>query len=279
VGEYPSLALDYLGNPHISFYDRTNGDLLYTHKSGATWITEVADVSTDDTGQYTALALDAHDNPHISFYDVTNGRLKYAAKSAGTWNVEMLDDSSPGIGKYSSIAIDGAGNPRISYYDAFYGDLSYVHKLAGAWEILYVDLSLNDVGQYSSIALDAGGAPHFSYYDQFNNLLYAYGPTESLAGVGMNPLPHAMALSLQPNPSTRGTRILLGRDAAASTTRIEIYDVHGRLERRLAVDGSGAVTWDGRDESGAAVQPGVHLVRTILANGASGPGQRLVTIR
>ena len=61
--------------------------------------------------------------------------------------------------------------------------------------------------------------------------------------------------------------------------RVEIYDLGGRLERRLDLDRSGAVTWDGRDESGARVQPGVHLVRSVRADGSFGAVRRLVTLR
>ena len=54
VGEYTSLALDSEDNPHISYYDSTNGDLKYaTNKSGA-WVTETVD-SDEHVGKFTVL--------------------------------------------------------------------------------------------------------------------------------------------------------------------------------------------------------------------------------
>ena len=118
-----------------------------------------------------------------------------------------------------------------------------------------------------------------SYYVLGGPLTYAVGPPDATTGVGERPLPSLGAMSLMPNPSVRGTRIQLGPDAAGHTMRVEIYDLGGRLERRLDLDRSGAVTWDGRDESGARVQPGVHLVRSVRADGSFGAVRRLVTLR
>ncbi|MEO0123476.1 MAG: hypothetical protein ABIL69_05665, partial [candidate division WOR-3 bacterium] len=84
VGRYSSIALDANGNPHISYYDSTNGDLKYAKKTGSSWTMETID-TTGTVGLYTSIALDANGNPHISYYDYTNRDLKYAKKTGASW--------------------------------------------------------------------------------------------------------------------------------------------------------------------------------------------------
>ena len=48
VGAYTSIKVDASNNPHISYYDRDNGNLKYAHKSGGIWSSEPADNSTAD---------------------------------------------------------------------------------------------------------------------------------------------------------------------------------------------------------------------------------------
>ena len=115
VGSYTSLALDSSGNPHISYYDYTNGDLKYAYKDGTGWHTETVD-SAGDVGLYTSLALDSSGNPRISYYDYTNGDLKYAYKRRHRLAIQTVD-SAGDVGPYTSLALDSSGNPRISYYD------------------------------------------------------------------------------------------------------------------------------------------------------------------
>ncbi len=79
-----SLALDSENNPHISYYDKTNGDLKYAYYNEE-WHIQIVD-SDGDVGQYNSLILDSEDNPHISYYDSTNGDLKYA------YNLDKDDD-------------------------------------------------------------------------------------------------------------------------------------------------------------------------------------------
>ena len=65
------------GNPHISYYDATNGHLKYAEKTGSVWTTENVDTGLN-VGLYTSLALDGTGNPRISYRNGGSGDLKYA---------------------------------------------------------------------------------------------------------------------------------------------------------------------------------------------------------
>ncbi len=75
-----SIALDISDNPHISYFDTTNGDLKYAKWDGNGWNNETVD-SAGNVGWYSSLVLDSNDNPHISYSDRTNSDLKYATKA------------------------------------------------------------------------------------------------------------------------------------------------------------------------------------------------------
>jgi RHS repeat-associated protein len=123
VGQWTSLALDSSGNPRISYYDSTNGDLKYASWTGSAWNIQTVD-STGNVGQYTSLALDSSGNPHISYYDVTNTNLKYAKWTGSAWSLQTLDSTGT-VGLWTSIALDSSGNPRIAYYDSTNANLKY----------------------------------------------------------------------------------------------------------------------------------------------------------
>ena len=75
-----------------------------------------------------------------------------------------------------------------------------------------------------------------------------------------------------PNPFTAGTTL---RYELSGATRVElaVYDVSGRLQKRLdsraiAVPGSYSVAWDGTDDGGRRVPAGVYFYRLVTAQGA-----------
>ncbi len=168
IGKENSLTLDRNGNPHISYWDETNGDLKYARWTGGVWQVQTVDW-TGNVGRYTSLALDSNNNPHISYYDVTNGDLKYARWAGSIWQIQTVDAVGD-VGQYTSLELDGNGNPHISYYDGTNGDLKYARWTGSSWEVNTVD-STGNVGQYTSLELDRNSNPHISYYDVTNRAL------------------------------------------------------------------------------------------------------------
>jgi subtilisin-like proprotein convertase family protein len=176
VGRYTSIKIDAQGNPHISYYDVTNGDLMYAVWRSGTWqITTVDGTtgSTDNVGQFTSLAL-YNGLPRIAYYDVANGDLKYASYDGSRWT-KVTVDSAGDVGRFASLALDpNTGYPRIAYYDFTNRDLKYAAYDGSTWNTSVV-ASDGDVGQYCSLALDpVTGRPRISYYDGTNkDLVYA----------------------------------------------------------------------------------------------------------
>ena len=118
-----SLALDSLGNPHISYYDELNKDLKYVSWNGTDWKTETVH-STGDVGKFSSLAINANDQPFIAYYDATDQELRFATRNPGSdrWSIHTVDSSKRqisgcGVGEYASLALDTSGHPNIAYYD------------------------------------------------------------------------------------------------------------------------------------------------------------------
>ncbi len=117
TGYDPSIALDSAGNPHISYYDESQKDLMYAFWNGTAWNIETVH-ATGNVGKQSSLAINHLDQPFISYYDTSNKELRFATRNPGEqqWVSHTVDNN--GVGEYSSLALDPSGHPNIAYYDA-----------------------------------------------------------------------------------------------------------------------------------------------------------------
>jgi Tol biopolymer transport system component len=166
--DYPSLALDSSGRPHISYINGPYGYLKYAYYDGQAWQVETVDM-TIGRSYPQDMALDAQDHPHVCYYDYWNADLKYAYRDDAVWHLST-PDSTGDVGQDCSIALDGLGRPHTSYYDLSNGDLKHAFFDGTAWQTEVVDADGN-VGRSTSLQVDAAGQLHLSYSDETNTAL------------------------------------------------------------------------------------------------------------
>jgi hypothetical protein len=144
---------------------------------------------------------------------------------------------------------------------------------AGAYSSVRGDVvifdSLNDVlrafdsGQVGGGGTVIGPALGGGFASEFARLIEVRRD-DPVGVVGSGPTASPDPLDAFPNPFTEGTTVSF-RTAESGMVRMEIYDTAGRLVRslgpRYAARGPHRVSWDGRDESGAGVAPGIYFAR------------------
>lgn len=159
VGGHPSLALDGIGNAHISYQGRAdgggNGYLKYAGFNGSTWDIQTID-SEGNVGQQSSLALDGNGNAHISYLRNANSDLKYAGFDGSTWDIQTVNAGAWG----TSLALDKSGNTHISYLNNS-GALQHSVFNGLAWDHQVIASGLN---RSPSLAMDTSGNAHISYY-------------------------------------------------------------------------------------------------------------------
>lgn len=177
VGRYTSLAIGTDGNPVMSYYDATHGDLKVAHcddpacAGGGETVSTVD--ATGDAGGYSSLAIGSDGNPVISYQDQELGNdrfLKVAhcndpACAGGDETVSTVAAGNAGF--YTSLAIGTDGNPVVSYETS--GSLTVAQcndpACAGGNEAVSTVDGFGD-NSYTSLTIGTDGNPVMSYFDQ-----------------------------------------------------------------------------------------------------------------
>jgi hypothetical protein len=148
TANFPSLALDSRGNPHITYmreWDVTRLD--YATKGLLGWMTQTIDAGR---GYRHAIALDSRDRPHIAYttgvYNFVPPHYLYYVELNGSW-VFTTVDTSDGVAGPLSIAIDGCDGVHIAY----------TRNYSGGNELRYAFLPGQDLTPPKSEASSPGG--------------------------------------------------------------------------------------------------------------------------
>jgi hypothetical protein len=144
--------------------------------------------------------------------------------------------------------------------------------------LLCAGVALQGPGQLYTLHFVASNTPQVTWvrirgFHFYNKGYYVLGIDSQDAAIGIGVTlgvpggahpPGVPRVSCAPNPA-RGTASILVETSAGGDEELLVSDVAGRAVRQLQrgafSQGTRTVTWDGRDDLGRSVPPGVYLVR------------------
>lgn len=185
---------------------------------------------------------------------------------------------APGDQQFASVTADGSGGALIVWEDGRAGSDVWAQRVSGAgagrWPQDGAPVSTAPGSQYQPVVVsetDSIGVVVWVDQRSGGSDLYAQRIPAVITLDAPSHERAAVSLSVSPHPArARGAvRFTL---ASAGEARLELFDAAGRRVRVLAdgplAAGAHERRWDGRDDAGRAVRPGLYLVRLGTREGA-----------
>jgi hypothetical protein len=187
----------YNSQPHLFYYDATNGNLRHSWWAGSAWGFENLDGHTNtsyrvnaDAGRYPSPVVGGYGTAaslHIYYYDATGGNLRHAWYANTTAAVQFEDFDghtntgyrvNADAGQYASAVLLN-GQPNVAYYDATGGNLRHAWWNTGttSWSFQDLDGAGGTNGRIDAnvgshvTALEYNDQMHMFYYDATNGNL------------------------------------------------------------------------------------------------------------
>jgi len=236
------------------------------HSGEKLWATKLAGSYTNNTRSVLSMPSFVVPTegimPRLSFYhwyscempddDVYDGgNVQISTDGGSSWTV-----LSP-LNGYDGVAYS---------YNTHVGGDSVFTGSSNGWRYEVFDLAGME-GSTVEIRFVFGADPYVRapgwYIDDIAVIYYA----ETGFKAGEQKLPHFIELKAFPNPFNASCRIDVTSSNAVKRD-IEIFDMNGRLVRRLSLpNGNGSVLWNGLADNGAELPNGIYLARAASSEG------------
>jgi hypothetical protein len=175
--EYPAVAVDPSGNPHVVWDDDTTGNSEIYYKSstdeGATWTTAKR-LSSTSAGCYRPdIAAGPSGALHVVWYDYATGEYEiYYRKSTNggiTWTATKRLTWTARSAEYPALAVDSSGNPHVAWMEYILGNYEIYYKKSTDggthWTTAKRLTWTSESSDEPALAVDSSGNPHVVWFE------------------------------------------------------------------------------------------------------------------
>jgi hypothetical protein len=281
-----SAVVEQYGEMHVAWEDARYGDteVFYMEWDGTQWNPEVRLTESAGESGDPVIAIGSSGEPCVAWSDARDGSSQHRVYArclvGGTWLPEVPLSTADAHAVYPAIAVDVFGRVNVAWTEFSWFNPPYYVRIVlrtlvdGTWSD---QETVSEVPMLDVVGMSLCGGPDGKLHVVWAQiegedyvLLYKQGTPAISAALDPETPDTRPTFLIFPNPSSESVTFeLRGTDRAG--IEASIVDVTGRTVRRLqrpsgAVEDSRLV-WDGIDEEGRAVEPGVYYVRLSMSGG------------
>ena len=258
---YPSIVSVANGDLYVVWMDDRSGnwEIYFKRWDGLAWSDDTRLTDNPGRSYYPSAAADPSGPVYVTWQDDRDGNFEIYMRRIDAEDIDHRVTTSTAASENPVLAPDGAGTLNVIWAE---NGVIWLKTLEdGNWSL---DHRLTDAGNYPNLLTGPDGSIDVVWRDarDGNNEIYYIGRHSMPASADGLVLDLRPGIRAFPNPTRDAVSFVLTSPGQA-TARLALYDIAGRRVRNLldAVIRSGQtpVRWDGRDDEGHALAPGVYF--------------------
>jgi hypothetical protein len=279
--QFPAFAAGPDGSLHLAWRDNTDGAFrIHTRTRnpagiwGATTMLSPAGVAADGV----TLAVAADGTLVAAWADARNGEKAIYVRErtpAGVWGAPHRASPPMAGAEEAAVAVDAQNRRCLAWQDgrdgSFYRKIFFQRIEAGAvWDSTGasdVQVSNGDGKSVRPTLVTGANRVFVLWQDTRDGPIEIYFRTAQDSQVGIRDPGPRVTVQLWPNPFRSGITL---EQAPTTLDAVRVLDIQGRTRGGFALH-EGRGRWDGRDETGRAVPPGIYFLLGRPAPSTGGP--------